>query len=165
MAARQKRNSVAQRASIDPKLLSIEGMVRACFPNAQPPAQLPAQGREEAPEAGQKKRSNVNLHSTDLWHLKGGATGDECFALVKEKTEANLAKARKTEEGKKTRAEARKEKHRASNELAATVCARRLRARPTSRSSSCQNSRRCSPTRVWTLIRLQRRLTCAGSLL
>ena len=62
------------------------------------------------------------MHSTDLWHLKGGATGDECFALVKEKTEANLAKAQQAEQNKKQRAEARKDKHRASNELGAKVC-------------------------------------------
>ena len=123
-AADDKRQTVAQRASIDPKLLTIEGMVRTCFPDAQqpPPAQAVAADGEEAPAPGPKKRSNVNLHSTDLWHLKGGATGDECFALVKEKTEANLAKAEKAEHNKKQRAEARKDKHRASNELGAKVC-------------------------------------------
>ena len=41
---------------------------------------------------------------------------------MKEKTEANLAKAEKAEHNKKQRAEARKDKHRASNELAAKVC-------------------------------------------
>ena len=39
VAAKQKRDAVAARASIDPKLLTIEGMVRVCFPNVQPPAQ------------------------------------------------------------------------------------------------------------------------------
>jgi len=51
------------------------------------------------------KRSRDTLHSCDLWDLPGGATADECFNIVKTKTEAREAKvsrvAEKKEENKK----------------------------------------------------------------
>ena len=63
-AADDKRQTVAQRASIDPKLLTIEGMVRTCFPDAQqpPPAQAVAADGEEAPAPGSKKTEQCALH-------------------------------------------------------------------------------------------------------
>ena len=66
----------------------------------------------------------ANLHSTDLWHLPGGATGEECFEIVKSKTLAKRAKECQSEAKKQARAEARKERHACANELGADLCAK-----------------------------------------
>jgi len=48
-------------------------------------AQQRAQGGEEDGEQSRRKRrAESNLHSTDLWHLPGGATGEQCFEIVKD---------------------------------------------------------------------------------
>ena len=62
------------------------------------------------------------MHSCDLWSCEGGATGDECFAIVEKKTKAMQAKKRKVAEGKQQRADARKGRLKSANLLGAKVC-------------------------------------------
>ncbi|KAL3896596.1 MAG: hypothetical protein SGPRY_013235 [Prymnesium sp.] len=82
--AKEKRAQVAAEASIGPELLTVQEMVRILFPGAA------------APDTGSREhrraRDRDTLHSSDLWDLPGGATGGECFAKVKEKTEKRKAK-------------------------------------------------------------------------
>ena len=84
----------AVRANIDPSLLTVRGMVGVMF-------NLPKDGSlsTDAAESGEK-RSRDTLHSCDLWDLPGGATADECFNIVKTKTEAREAKVSKVAERK-----------------------------------------------------------------
>ena len=121
--AEEKCAAVAASAEINPELLTLEGMVKIIFPNAasQTVRKLPAQGATQ--QAGQKRPGEYNLHSTDLWDLPGGATGDECFEIVKAKTLAKRAKESAAAEKKDARAEARKNAHASANELGATICA------------------------------------------
>jgi len=44
----------------------------------------------------------------DLWHRPGGATGDECFEIVRQKTLARRAKESAAAQKKVERAETRK---------------------------------------------------------
>ena len=84
---------VAKMNEINPHLLTVKGMVGIMF-NVDGAADAP-------PEAGPpQKRKRDNLNSSDLWDLPGGATGDECFELVKTKVEAREEKAKRTAEKK-----------------------------------------------------------------
>ena len=58
-----------------------------------------------------------------MWHRPGGATGDECYEIVRQKTSARRAKESEAAQRKVTRAETRKSAHVAANELGATICA------------------------------------------
>ena len=109
------RGGVTASAEINPELLTLEGMVKIIFPNAasQTVRMLPAQGG--AQQAGQKRPGEHNLHSTDLWDLPGGATGDECFEIVKAKTLAKRAKESEAMANKKQREAKRKDKHASAN--------------------------------------------------
>ena len=125
-AAEDKRNAVAAKANINPEKLTIEGMVSIFFPGAAERQQQVNEGggQQPADDRRKKRRSECNLHSTDLWHLPGGATGDECFEIVKEKTLARRAKESKAAQSKVARVEARKEKQASANQLGANICAK-----------------------------------------
>ena len=69
-------------------------------------------------------RRSHNLHSCDLWECAGGATGDECFEIVKAKTLAKRAKESEAVANKKQREAARKEKHASANQLGAGLAAK-----------------------------------------
>ena len=103
-------------------------MVQVLFPQAAAQARLQVaqdgEGGEQPPARGQKRRSECNLHSTDLWDRPGGATGDECFEIVKAKTLAKRAKENAAAEKKQARAVLRKEKHASANVLGADICAK-----------------------------------------
>ena len=89
-----------------------KGMCKIMFPAAAAEIEKEHEAQEaagEAPTGHQKRqRDKVTLHSTQLWPLKGGATGEECFNLVKELTEAKRAKEAETAKNKVARAEAKK---------------------------------------------------------
>ena len=74
--AEDKRAKVAVKAQVNPELLTLKGMAGVMFPIVR--AQQRAQGGEEDGEQPRRKR-RANLHSTDLWHLPGGATGEQCY--------------------------------------------------------------------------------------
>ena len=57
-----------------------------------------------------------------MWECAGGATGDECFEIVRKKTQALQAKKLQAAEGKQQRAEARKHRQKNANLLGAKVC-------------------------------------------
>ena len=121
VAATEQRKAVAHEAKIDPELLTVSGMVKCIFGitgGDLPAAALPPAARP-LPE---KRDRSANLHSCDLWSCEGGATGDECFAIVEKKTKAMLAKKRKVAEGKQQRADARKDRQKNANLLGAKIC-------------------------------------------
>ena len=95
-------------------------MVNVLFPIAAR-AQQRAQGGEEDGEQPRRKR-RANLHSTDLWHLPGGATGEQCYEIVKEKTLAKRAKVSEAAQRKAARAETRKSARALANELGSNIC-------------------------------------------
>jgi hypothetical protein len=95
----------AVKANIDPSLLTVRGMVGVMF---NLPTTADGDATAAAPAAGEK-RGRESLHSCDLWDLPGGATGDECFNIVKTKTEAREAKitaAKEKKDASKKKAEA-----------------------------------------------------------
>ena len=86
-------------------------------------AQQRAQGGEEDGEQPRRKRrAESNLHSTDLWHLPGGATGEQCYEIVKEKTLAKRAKVSEAAQRKAAREETRKSARTSANELGSNIC-------------------------------------------
>ena len=128
-AKEEERAAVAAVAEVNPELLTVHGMVRCMFPKAA--AAADAETERQAAESAQgpgktKKRKDpdARLNSSHLWHLPGGATGDECLAIVKEKTEARKAKELKTKEGKEKRAKAKKDRLSAANSLGSTTMAK-----------------------------------------
>ena len=118
LAAEEQREKVAKQAAIDPQLLTIEGMVRVCFPDVKHPGAAKAAKKDKVPG------EMANLHSTDFWDKKGGVTADECYEMVKAKTEANQAKLRRVEQRKNERAEKRKNRHASANQLGSELSAR-----------------------------------------
>ena len=122
--AEDKRAAVAVAAQVNPQLLTIEDMVSVMFPIVARAQRRAQDGEEDGEQPRRKRRAESNLHSTDLWHLPGGATGDECYyEIVKEETLARRAKESEAAQRKVTRAETRKSAHVAANELGATICA------------------------------------------
>ena len=122
--AEDKRAAVAVKAQVNPQLLtSIEGMVTVIFPIVARAQERAQDGEEDDEQPRRKRRAEGNLHSTDLWHRPGGATGDECYEIVRQKTSARRAKESEAAQRKVTRAETRKSAHVAANELGATICA------------------------------------------
>jgi len=93
------------------------------FPIAARAQQRAQGGEEDGEQPRRKRRAESNLHSTDLWHLPGGATGEQCYEIVKEKTLAKRAKVSEAAQRKAARAETRKSAHASANELGATICA------------------------------------------
>ena len=55
--------------------------------------------------------------------VPGGATGDECYEIVKEKTLARRAKESEAAQRKVARAETRRSARASANELGSTICA------------------------------------------
>ena len=60
--------------------------------------------------------------TTDLWDRPGGATGEECFAIVQAKTAAKRAKESVVAAKKHARVQARKSKHASDNKLGSDTC-------------------------------------------
>ena len=72
--AEDQRAKVALSAQCDPAMMTIEGMVSILFPEAAQARQQEqggqdGEGGERPPARGQKRRSECNLHSTDLWDI------------------------------------------------------------------------------------------------
>ena len=72
---------------------------------------------------GSRRKREACLHSSDLWNLPGGATGDECFNIVKSKTEAKEAKLASCRGAKAARVQEKQVKMAASLELGQKVVA------------------------------------------
>lgn len=111
IAAKQKREQVAAAVSIDPELLTVQGMVKILFPNAA------------AKEGDDRRRSRDRdtLHSSDLWDLPGGATGDDCYNKVKAKVEKRRAKEESSRQRKQQRLSKRQQQIQHANALGSRV--------------------------------------------
>ena len=101
LSAEAKAKETAIKNDLDPNLFTIQGMVKVMF----------GLGEADHDESGQaRKRSKKDtLHSSDLWDMAGGATADECFGIVKAKTETRLAKKAATKAKKDAAAEKQKD--------------------------------------------------------
>ena len=130
MRAQSKREEIAKQVQVDPELLSVHGMVQIMFPQATNPASSHAPSdAASAPAAaggmlaarGRKKRGRETLNSSDLWDLPGGATGEECYQMVKAKTEVRLAKQVSAKRKKEKRINRRQKESADQNELGARV--------------------------------------------
>ena len=99
-------------------------MVNVLFPIAARAQQRAQDGEEDGEQPRRKRRAESNLHSTDLWHLPGGATGEQCYEIVKEKTYtlAKRAKVSEAAQRKAARAETRKNARALANELGSNIC-------------------------------------------
>lgn len=97
-------------------------MVHVLFPIAARAQQRAQDGEEDGEQPRRKRRAESNLHSTDLWHLPGGATGEQCYEIVKEKTLAKRAKVSEAAQRKAARAETRKSARALANELGSNIC-------------------------------------------
>ena len=98
-------------------------MVNVLFPIAARAQQRAQDGEEDGEQPRRKRRAESNLHSTDLWHLPGGAiTGEQCYEIVKEKTLAKRAKVSEAAQRKAARAETRKSARALANELGFNIC-------------------------------------------
>ena len=104
----------------------MKGWSSCLFPKAAAQAEQQQEqgGGGAAAAVGGKRKTEANLHSTDLWDLPGGATGEECFEIVRAKTLAKRAKESQSAAKKVARAQARKERHASANELGADLCAK-----------------------------------------
>lgn len=121
------REQVAAAADVNPEHLTVPGMVRLMFPAAAATADAEKAAAESGVGPGKTKKRkdpDARLNSSHLWHLEGGATGDECLAIVKEKTEARKAKEMKTKENKEKRAKDKKDRLSAANNLGVTTVAK-----------------------------------------
>ena len=78
-------------------------LVNVLFPIAARAQQRAQDGEEDGEQPRRKRRAESNLHSTDLWHLPGGATGEQCYEIVKENT-YTLAKRAKVSEAAQRKA-------------------------------------------------------------
>ena len=97
-------------------------MVNVLFPIAARAQQRAQDGEEDGEQPRRKRRAESNLHSTDLWHLPGGATGEQCYEIVRQKTLARRAKESAAAQKKVERAETRKSARAAANELGSNIC-------------------------------------------
>jgi hypothetical protein len=86
LEAEGKSAKKAKEANINPSLLSVRGMVGVMFG-------LPTNPDGSVVASAGDKRARDTMHSRDLWDLPGGATADDCFNIVRTKTEAREAKA------------------------------------------------------------------------
>ena len=81
-------------------------------------------GQQQAPpQIGRRRRREACLPSCDLWDLPGGATGDECFSIVKAKAVAKQAKVDACNGAKARRVEGREGKRAASLAIGSQVIA------------------------------------------
>jgi hypothetical protein len=103
METEQKSKRTAVANQVDPELLTMGGMVLTFFNISNPPQAGDDDDEDGAEDCDEdapapaiqtcgRKRDRDTLHSCDLWDLPGGATGDDCFNLIKTKTEARKAK-------------------------------------------------------------------------
>ena len=116
--AEDKHAAVAVAAQVNPQLLTIEDMVSVMFPIVARAQRRAQDGEEDGEQPRRKRRAESNLHSTDLWHLPGGATGDECYyEIVKEETLARRARESEAAQRKVARAEMRKSARASAIEL------------------------------------------------
>ena len=103
METEQKSKRTAVANQVDPELLTMRGMVSTFFNISNPPQAGDDDDEDGAEDCDEdapapsiqtcgRKRDRDTLHSCDLWDLPGGATGDDCFNLIKTKTEARKAK-------------------------------------------------------------------------
>ena len=97
-------------------------MVRSFCPQlAQEEAAAQEASSGGAGSSGESAPKKAKLNSAHLHRFKGGATGDECFELVRELTEAKTAKASQAAAAKQQRTDARQGRHASSLELGAQV--------------------------------------------
>ena len=95
-AAEEKAASAVAAASVNPELVTIQGMVGVMFGmngGAAPAAASEATASQcdaftgTALPAHQRRHKRAPaLNSADLWDLPGGTTGDDCFRIVQAKT-------------------------------------------------------------------------------
>jgi len=112
-AAEANAKKVATANEVNPELLTLKGMVGIMYGVEE---QQPSQ-------SSRRRKRDVCLHSSDLWDLPGGATGDECYSIVKAKTEAKQAKVAATRAAKAQRVEGKQQKRAASLVLGSQVVA------------------------------------------
>ena len=99
LEAKAKRAAVALDVNIDPELLTVHNMVKILFPSAVT--------ADQAGRLANGKRDRDTLNSSDLWDKPGGATADDCFAIVERKTNERNAKVNRAAQKKKKTTEAR----------------------------------------------------------
>jgi len=111
-AAEAKAEKVATLNELNSELLTLKGAVGIMY------------GVEgEVQQVGRRRKREACLHSSDLWNLPGGATGDECFNIVKSKTEAKEALLASCRAAKAARVQEKQVKMAASLELGQKVVA------------------------------------------
>ena len=81
-------------------------------------------GATKAAAPASAGRDRDTLHSCDLWDLPGGATGDECLARVKAKTEARQDRERQVQERREGKKKALQLKAASINEKGAETIAK-----------------------------------------
>ncbi|MAW75979.1 MAG: hypothetical protein CMJ95_01120 [Planctomycetes bacterium] len=80
-------------------------------------------------EDGEPVRRNQNnaIHSTDVWDMEGGATGDRCYQLIHKKTtkkrEVEAENEKKREENQKKKSEAQEQERQLAEEAAQKLVA------------------------------------------
>lgn len=109
VAAKEKRDRIAIAANVRPEDMTVEGMFRMVFPDAAA-TNGPGPGRERD-----------TLNSSDLWDLPGGATGDDCYRLVKDKVEKRKAKEAATSQRRAKRSANHQERLANTNALGSQV--------------------------------------------
>lgn len=88
-------------------------MVKILFPSA---GRSDGEGDEHP-----KRKRKKSLHSSDLWDLPGGATADECYMIVKAKTDAQKQKAEAAIQKKQARRNKKQSRTAALNELGGAI--------------------------------------------
>ena len=81
------------------------------------------EGASQQQNDDRRRKREACLHSRDLWNLPGGATSDECFEIVKAKTEAKRAKVDAFKAAKASRMEGKQVRMAANLALGAQVVA------------------------------------------
>ena len=115
-SAEEKAKKVATVNEVNLELLTLKGVVGIMSVWTRGSNNLSMQ-------SGRRCSREACLHSSDLWDLPGGATGDECFSIVKAKAEAKQAKVDASKAAKARRVEGRKERWASSLALGSHVVA------------------------------------------
>ena len=110
VAKAQAREAVAADAQIDPELLTVKGMVQVLFPDVV---------RQTGEQLAARERDTLN--SSDLWDLPGGATGDQCYEIVRTKVEKRKADAARVAQNKEQRIQKRREHTQSENQLGSRI--------------------------------------------
>jgi len=114
----EKRATTAQAASINPALLTVEGMVRIVFGITDDDRPTAA-----GPSGRARTRDRDTLHSSDLWDCPDGVTGDVAMQKIQAKKEKRLEKEASSQRRKEQRTEQRLERDETANELGSRVVA------------------------------------------